>query len=335
MASSPHKPIAILGAGSWGTALALYLARLDQPVNLWTHEPAHAQQMQAARANKQFLPQHPFPASIQVFEDIDAAVNNVEDILIVVPSIGFRETLNKIQPALTPNTRVGWGTKGLDPTTGKLLHEVAKEVLGNSVACGVISGPSFAREVAAGLPTALVVATENKNLSAEWIKRFNSPLLRVYSSNDITGVEIGGVVKNVLAIATGISDGMKMGANARAALITRGVAEMMRLGVSLGGKKETFMGLTGLGDLILTATDDQSRNRRFGLGLGQGKTAAEVEKEIGQVIEGKQNTESLVKLAKKQKVEMPIVEAVWKLLQNQITLKEALQSLLTRAPKEE
>jgi glycerol-3-phosphate dehydrogenase (NAD(P)+) len=330
-----EPPIAVLGAGSWGTALALYLARLGQTVWLWTHEPARVAAMNADRANNRYLPGYPFPANLHVTHDLKEAIADNRDILIAVPSAGFRDILLTLKPLITPTQRIIWATKGLDLETGQLLHDILQETLGKTVVSAVLSGPSFAREVAASLPTAVVAASENADFANDVIQRFNSPLFRVYRSQDMTGVEIGGVVKNVLAIAAGISDGMQLGANARSALITRGLAEMIRLGKAAGGQYETFTGLAGLGDLVLTCTDNLSRNRRFGLALGAGKSIAEAEREIGQVIEGKRNAELLVALAKKLHVEMPISETVWEVIQGNLTVQAAMQQLLSRSPKPE
>lgn len=335
MDTAEHQPMTILGAGSWGTALALFLSRLGNPVNLWTYDAAHVASMQAERTNQRYLPGHVFPAKLHPVSDLEKAVHAVNDIMIAVPSGGFRGTLLLLKPYIKPNTRILWVTKGLDETDGQLLHSVAEEILGKDRAYAVLSGPSFAREVAMGLPTAVVIASNHADFANQLLQRFNSPLLRVYLSTDLIGVEIGGVVKNVLAIATGISDGMGFGANARCALITRGLAEMIRLGTAMGGQYETFNGLAGLGDLILTCTDNQSRNRRFGLSLGQGKSATLAESEIGQVVEGKRNAEYVIRLAKQANIEMPIVEAVWNVLQEKITATDAMQQLLSRAPKAE
>ncbi len=330
-----HKPIAILGAGSWGTALALNLARRGHPVRLWTQEAERIATMRAERANNRYMPGYPFPDCITLTATLADAINDNCDILVAVPSAGFRDVLSLLKPLIHPDTNVSWATKGLDLNTGQLLHEVAKEILGTKRQYAVLSGPSFSREVAAGLPTAVVIASEHPDLANALILQFNSTLFRTYLSHDVTGVEVGGVVKNVLAIAAGVTDGMQLGANARCALITRGLAEMIRLGLALGGQFETFTGLAGLGDLILTCTDDQSRNRRFGLALGHGKTIKEAEAEIGQVIEGKRNAELVVQLAQKKGVEMPISETVLSILQGQSTLQEAMQNLLTRSPKNE
>ncbi|MCC2667056.1 MAG: hypothetical protein K0S63_972 [Gammaproteobacteria bacterium] len=328
-------PLAILGAGSWGTALALHLSRLNQTIRLWTFEKKHAIDLQTEKTNNHYLPGHPFPSTLHPTDQMADAIQGVQDILIVVPSMGFRNTVTQLKPLLQPDMRIVWATKGLDENTGQLLHEVIEEVLGKEYSYAVLAGPSFAGEVARALPTAVVIASSNPGFAQDLSVRFNTPFFRVYLSNDIIGVEVGGVVKNVLAIATGISDGMGFGANARCALITRGLAEMMRLGRALGGQLDTLTGLAGLGDLILTCTDNQSRNRRFGLALGQGKNASIAEKEIGQVVEGKRNAELIIQLAHKAKIEMPIVEAVWELLQEKITAQQAMRALLDRTPKAE
>jgi glycerol-3-phosphate dehydrogenase (NAD(P)+) len=329
------QPFAILGAGSWGTALALHLSRLGQSIRLWTADTKHAQLLQQERANNRYLSKHPFPATLYPTAHLPTAVNGVRDILIAVPSVGFRNTLAQLQPLLQPAMRIVWATKGLDENTGQLLHEVIEEMLGQQRAYAVLAGPSFAKEVAGNQPTAVVIGSQDRVFAQNLLTRFNTLLFRVYLSTDVPGIEVGGAVKNVLAIATGISDGMGFGANARCALITRGLAEMTRFGTALGGQNETFTGLAGLGDLILTCTDDQSRNRRFGLALGKGTEAAIAEKEIGQTVEGKRNAEIIVQLANKKKIEMPIVEAVWQVLQGRLAPLQAMQDLLSRAPKSE
>jgi glycerol-3-phosphate dehydrogenase (NAD(P)+) len=323
-----NQPIAVLGAGSWGTALALHLARLKFPVRLWTIETDHAQIMQTERVNQRYLPGYDFPPSLIPIPDLADTIAQTQDILIAVPSAGFRSTLVALKPLITPATRFICATKGLDETTGQLLHEVAIEVLGNSHPYAVLSGPSFAKEVAAGLPTAVMIASKDDAFAKELITRFNSPIFRTYASTDIIGVEISATVKNVLAIATGISDGMGFGTNARCALITRGLNEMQRLGVALGAQADTFIGLAGLGDLVLTCSDDQSRNRRFGLALGHGQQSQDAETAINQVVEGKRNAELVTQLAQKYQVTMPICEMVWQILEKKYTPKEAMQRLL-------
>ncbi len=326
--------IAVLGAGSWGTALALYLARQQFPVRLWAHDPAHVAIMAAARNNARYL-DAPFPPSLQPVANLADAVSNVSLILIAVPSAAFRELTAKLRPLVSPTIGILWATKGLDPLTDQLLHHVAIHFFGAHWPLAILSGPSFAKEVAAGLPTAVVIASHQPAFLKQLISQFNSNRFRTYSSADMVGVETGGVVKNVLAIATGIADGMALGANARSALITRGLAEMTRLGIALGGRAETFTGLAGIGDLVLTATDDQSRNRRFGLAIGKGLPPDQAEKNIGQVIEGRRNAAQVVELAHQHQIEMPISEAVKDILQGRTTPADAMQSLLAREPKRE
>lgn len=330
-----HNPLPILGAGSWGTALALHLSRLGQTIRLWTFDKAHIANMQRERANTQYLPGHHFPKTLLPTTELTDALLNAKEILIAVPSVAFRKLLIELKPLLNPETAILWATKGLDEVSGQLLHEVTKDILGNHRSCAILSGPSYAKEVAAGLPTAVVLASLDQAFADSLSKRFNSSTFRVYISHDIIGVEVGGAIKNVIAIATGISDGMGFGTNARCALITRGLAEITRLGLALGGQYETFTGLTGLGDLVLTCTDNQSRNRRFGLHLGEGMNAEDAASKIGQVVEGKRNAELVVQLASKMNVEMPISESVFKILQGKITCKEAMNGLLSRVPKSE
>lgn len=332
MANSTLKPLPILGAGSWGTAIALYLSRLGQEIHLWSCETDHIKTMIKERVNQLYLPNFPFPPTLQAFTELTEALAGTEDILVAVPSVGFRTTLEILKPHIKPNTRILWVTKGLDNVTGKLLHETSQEILGKDRAYATLSGPSFAKEIALGLPASLVATSHDHAFARDIQQRFNTKIFRVYVSHDVVGVEIGGVVKNVMAIATGISDGMNLGANARAALITRGLAEMTRLGLAVGGRAETFTGLTGLGDLVLTCSDDLSRNRRFGLALGQGKDIHQAEREIQQVVEGKQNTEIVLRLAKKHHVTMPITEAVWDILDGKLTALEAMDRILSRAP---
>src|SRR5579885_211075 len=329
------KPITILGAGSWGTALALYLARRGQTVRIWSIETSEINAMITDKANNRYMPGFSLPDQIQPMADLAEAVQDVEDIIVVVPSAGFRQTLQQLKPLINTRNRIICAAKGLDTETGQLLSEVAEDVLGKEFKFAVLSGPSFAREVAAGLPCAVVIASHHHVFLNDLTQRFNSPVFRIYTSDDVIGVEIGGVTKNVIAIATGISDGMELGSNARSALITRGLAEIIRLGTALGGKLETFVGLSGLGDLILTCSDNQSRNRRLGLAIGKGRDLQEAEKEIGQVVEGKRNAELVAKLAERHGIDMPICETMWQILQGKITAKEAISILLSRSSKSE
>ncbi|HVY53197.1 MAG TPA: NAD(P)H-dependent glycerol-3-phosphate dehydrogenase [Gammaproteobacteria bacterium] len=312
------KPITILGAGAWGTALALYLARRGQHINLWSIEAPQVKAMLAEHTNNQYLPGYPFPETIHPTGDLEAAISGAEDILIAVPSIGYRETLTNIKPLLRDSHRFLCATKGMDTEKKQLLHETMREILGSKPAYAILSGPSFAKEVAAGLPTAVVIASLDEQFAKDMFERFNSSIFHIDLSKDLKGVEIGGIVKNVLAIAAGITDGMKLGANARSTLITRGLNEMISLGIAVGADYKTFEGLAGLGDLILTCTDDLSRNRRFGLALGRGISKDQAEKEIGQVVEGKHNAELVVQLAKQHSVQLPICETVLAILRGEI-----------------
>lgn len=320
-------PVALYGAGAWGTALAFQLARQQVPVRLWTNEAPHAAQMIAEGCNSLFLPGFPFSPLIQPTGDFAWTLEQARYVLVAVPSNGFRSVLEQLAPRLPKGMGVLWATKGLDPS-GELLHEVAISLLGNDRPLAVLSGPSFAREVALRLPTAVVIATRFPDFGEQIAKDFNSPAFHTFPCTDLVGAGIGNVVKNVLAIATGISDGMNFGANARSALITWGLEEMSKLGAALGAQPETFTGLAGIGDLVLTATDDQSRNRRFGLAIGKGEPPDLAEKNIGQVVEGKHNARQLSALAKRCQVVMPITETVWAVLQGEISAKEAMQKLL-------
>ncbi|MFW0097197.1 MAG: NAD(P)H-dependent glycerol-3-phosphate dehydrogenase [Coxiella endosymbiont of Haemaphysalis qinghaiensis] len=325
------RPITILGAGSWGTALALLLSRKDQSVRLWSHEEKHVQKMQSEGINGNYFPDHPFPKSLHVYHDLEASLEGVTDILIVVPSFAFQEVVHRIKPYVNSHGRIAWGTKGF-ATGHRLLHEVVEAELGQ-LPVAALSGPSLATEVASGLPTALTVASNDINFSHDLIERLHSPYFRVYQNNDLVGVEICGSVKNILAIATGISDGLALGANARAALITRGLTEMGRLVMTLGGQKETLIGLAGLGDLVLTCTDNQSRNRQFGLALGEGVSRKNAEQAIGRAIEGLYNTNQVWALAKKYNVEMPITQKIYHILHKNLDPKQAVQELLHRSAK--
>ena len=333
--SKTHQPIVVLGAGSWGTALAIQLCRAGGPVTLWGHDPVLMADLGAQRCNQRYLPGIALPEELRLTADLTAALADARDILVVVPSHAFRSVLTLIQPLLAKDSRLAWATKGLESGSGKLLHEIAQEVLGETIPLAVVSGPTFAHEVAEGLPTAVTVSSSDAQFATDMANRLHGATFRAYTGEDVIGVEIGGAVKNVLAIAAGIADGLGFGANARTALITRGLAEMMRLGAVLGGQRETFMGLAGLGDLVLTATDDQSRNRRLGLALGRGQRLEEALASIDQVVEGVQTAREVRDLALSQGVEMPITEQVFAVLYDGLTPKEAVQALLNREQKAE
>jgi glycerol-3-phosphate dehydrogenase (NAD(P)+) len=329
------KPIGILGAGSWGTALAILLARNGRPVTLWSVDAAELVPLRSDRENRRYLPGIPFPELIGIESDLRALIEQTGDLLAVVPSHGFRATLVQLRDHAPRDLRLAWATKGFEHDTGKLLHVVAREVLGEKVALAVLSGPTFAREVAAGLPTALTIAATDAAFAQMLADSLHSATFRAYTSDDMAGVETGGAVKNVIAIGCGISDGLKFGANARAALITRGLTEITRLGLALGARAETFQGLAGLGDLVLTCTDDQSRNRRMGLALASGKNRADIEREIGQVVEGVPAAEAVHLLARQLGVEMPITECIYRILYENLSPRDAVQALMSRSLKQE
>lgn len=327
--------VAVLGAGSWGTALAMLLAGNGHSTMLWAHRPEAAETLERERCNERYLPGIPFPDKLHVTADLEGAVAAADVVLVVVPSHAFRETLHHLRPVVRPDHRIAWGTKGLEPETRKLLHQVVREELGETIPMAVVSGPTFAREVARKLPGAVTVAANDPDFALELARALHNDHFRAYTGDDIVGVELGGAVKNVMAIAAGTADGMGFGAKARAALIARGLAEMQRLGRALGAHDETFTGLTGLGDLVLTCTDDQSRNRRLGLALGQGKGIDETVREIGQVVEGVGTCREVHELARDLNVEMPITEQVYLIIHKGHTPQEAVQALMMRAIRPE
>jgi len=327
--------VAILGAGSWGTALAILAARNGHRCNLWGHEPAHVARLRAERTNSRYLPGITFPPLLRVSADLAAAVAGVRRVVLVVPSHAFGSCLQAVAPFLVADARIAWATKGLESTTGRLLDEVVTDLLGPGTAAAVISGPTFAAEVAAGMPTAVTIASRQSDFARELAALLHSEHFRAYTSDDMIGVQIGGATKNVLAIAAGVADGIGFGANARAALITRGLSEILRLGLALGARTETLMGLAGLGDLVLTCTDDQSRNRRFGLGLGRGLRREQVTAQIGQEIEGISATRLVYQKSRQMGVDMPITEQVYRMLYEDLPAVEAVRNLLLRSPKAE
>lgn len=327
--------VAVLGPGSWGTALALLLARNGHTVRLWGHDPDEIAPLRRERENRRYLPGIPFPPALSAGVDLAEALAGADLALAVVPSHVYGLTLTRLRPHLPATAGFAWATKGLEPGGGRFLHQVTADLLGAAQPAAVISGPSFAREVARGLPTAVTVASVDPAHARRVAALLHGSNLRAYTSADVIGVELGGAVKNVLAIAAGIADGLGFGANARAALITRGLAEMVRLGLAVGGQRETFMGLAGIGDLVLTCTDDQSRNRRFGLAIGQGVTAEAACAAIGQVVEGAVTARETLRLAQQQGVEMPITEQVNAVLDHGQDPRQAVEILLARDPKPE
>ncbi|CSE18889.1 NAD(P)H-dependent glycerol-3-phosphate dehydrogenase [Vibrio cholerae] len=336
--NSYGKPVemTVIGAGSYGTSLAISLARNGANIVLWGHDAEHMARLDADRANHEFLPGIAFPDTLIVETDLQKAVQASRDLLVVVPSHVFGIVLKSLQPHLRADSRICWATKGLEPETGRLLQDVAHDVLGDNYPLAVLSGPTFAKELAMGMPTAISVASPDAQFVRDLQEKIHcSKTFRVYANSDFIGMQLGGAVKNVIAIGAGMSDGIGFGANARTALITRGLAEMSRLGAALGAQPETFMGMAGLGDLVLTCTDNQSRNRRFGLALGQGKDVDTAQTDIGQVVEGYRNTKEVWMLAKRMGVEMPIVEQIYQVLYQGKDARLAAQDLLARDKKME
>jgi glycerol-3-phosphate dehydrogenase (NAD(P)+) len=325
------KSVCVLGAGSYGTALAFCLSRNGIKTVLWGRDKQQIELMAKQRCNQKYLPDAIFPKELSLESDLGKAINNSQDILVVVPSHAFSHTLQQAKMYLKPGHRIIWATKGLEPETGRLLQEVALEILGNDTPIAALSGPTFAKEMVAGLPTAISLSSTNENLAIEFANKLHcSKSFRVYRNDDFIGIQLGGAVKNVIAIGAGLSDGLGFGSNARTALITRGLSELTRLGVKMGARESTFMGMSGLGDLVLTCTDNQSRNRRFGLALGNGLGIQEAMDKIGQVVEGYRNTKEVHILSKRMGVEMPICEQVYEVLYNQKPAKEAALTLLGR-----
>ncbi len=324
--------LCVLGAGAWGTALAVAYAA-EHEVRLWTRDALQASELRATHANERFLPGIALPPDIAVFDDIRAALDGCDLALVATPIVGLRATLEAVARSDAP--AVLWACKGFEQGSGLLPHQVAREVLPPDLPHGAFSGPSFAIEVARGLPTAITVASGDLSFASSIVATLHSRRLRLYANDDQTGVEVGGAVKNVMAIATGVCDGFGFGSNARAALITRGLAEIARLGVALGGRHQTFMGLTGVGDLILTCTGDLSRNRRVGLLLSQGHTLDDVLATLGHVAEGVPTAREADALARRLKVDMPITQAVAAVLDGRMAAANAVEMLLSRDPKVE
>ncbi len=324
--------MAVIGAGSWGTALAVQLAREGHPTSLWGRDSTQLHAMRELGCNTRYLPDAKFPPLLKVEGNLGEALRGARDVLIVVPSHAFRSTLTLVKPLLG-DTRVAWATKGFD-AAGLLPHQVAGEILGLRPAA-VLSGPTFAREVGLGLPTAMSIASTDLKFAHDLAQSLTGPSFRAYTQSDIMGVEVGGAVKNVVAIGAGIADGLKYGANTRVALITRGLAEMMRLGVKLGAHRDTFMGLAGLGDLVLTCTDDQSRNRRFGMALGIGHSREIAEAAIDQVVEGIPAASAVQRVATRLKVEMPICGEVYRVVYEGRAIRDAVQALMGREVRSE
>lgn len=327
--------VAVLGAGSWGTALAIVLGRNGHDVTLWGRNPAAMAEIEANRRNDRYLAGAEFPENVHATAGFEDALYQAELVLVAVPSSAFRPTLEQLARARATPVGLVWGTKGFDPDSGGLLHQVAEAILPRGSKLSVLSGPTFAGEIAAALPAAVTIASADSEFAARMASVFHNPRFRVYSSDDVIGVQTAGAVKNVLAVAAGIADGLGFGANTRAALITRGLAEIVRLGVALGGRMETFMGLAGLGDLVLTCTDNQSRNRRFGLALAKGLDVEQAVSSVGQVVEGAETTRQALGMGERFGIELPIVEQVYRVIYGNRDPLDAVGALLTRPPSQE
>jgi glycerol-3-phosphate dehydrogenase (NAD(P)+) len=324
--------IAVLGAGSWGTALAILLAGNGHGVVLWGRDSEQVASMAGERRNLRYLPDFEFPDGLRVSADLDDATADAQLALVAVPSHAFNGVCQSLASRSGALNGIFWATKGFEPGSGRLLHEVATEMIAERMPMAVLSGPTFANEIARGLPAAVSCACTDAVFAEQVADLFRNDRFRVYTSTDMIGVEIGGAVKNVLAIAAGIADGLGFGANTRAALITRGLREIVRFGAAMGGQPESFMGLAGLGDLVLTCTDDQSRNRRFGLALASGLSVIAAERSVGQVVEGIGAAREVMRQANRIGVEMPIAEHVNKVLHDGLSPADAVRALLTRPP---
>ena len=328
-------PIVVIGAGSWGTALAIQFARSGRPTRLWGRNVSELDALLRDNRNQRYLPDAEFPANLTVVGQLSDALDGARDVLVAVPSHAFRSLLADLKPYLRSDMRLAWATKGFELDTGLLPHQVARQVLGTAWPTAVLSGPTFAKEVGAGLPTAMTIASPDNNFATALAQSLSASNFRAYTSTDIVGVEVGGAVKNVLAVGAGLSDGLGFGANTRIALITRGLVEMTRLGVALGAQRETFMGLAGLGDLVLTCTDDQSRNRRFGLLLAAGKPVDVALREIGQVVEGYVAARAVHAVAARAAISMPITDGIYKTLFENQPARDVVHGLMTRPIKAE
>lgn len=310
-----NPAIAVLGAGSYGSALAICIARNNHQTWLWGHNGSHVETLAREHRNERYLPGIDFPDTLTLKADLAEVAKHCDDLLVVVPSFAFADLLRELKPHLHSRHRIVWATKGLEPDTGRLLQDVAREIVGDDIPLAVLSGPTFAKEMAAGLPTAISLASTDEDFARDLTTLLHcEKCFRVYRNPDFIGIQLGGAVKNVIAIGAGMADGLGFGANARTALITRGLAELTRLGVAVGADPATFMGMAGLGDLVLTCTDNQSRNRRFGLALGGGSDIEQAQVDIGQVVEGYRNTKEVYLLAQRLKVEMPITDQIYQVL---------------------
>ena len=331
--SIKETPITVIGAGAWGTALALLLARNGNPVRLWGNDAEQITALQTDGENRFYLPGFSFPDNLHVIADLKDSLLDVRDVLMIVPSHAFRPALESVKSQVSNDVRIAWGTKGIDPDTRQLLHEVIFDLFSKETPIAALSGPSFAKEVAAEKPTAVSLAGNDLHFIEDLIERLHNPRFRVYQNKDLIGVQLCGTLKNIMAIGVGVSDGLELGANARSALITRGLVEMGRLCDVMGAQASTLLSLAGVGDLVLTCTDNQSRNRRFGILVGQGKDLKTAEQAVGGAVEGLHNTKQVYELAKSKRVEMPITEQVYAILYQGAKPEVVVSRLLARAPK--
>lgn len=326
--------VAVLGAGSWGTALAVVLARNGAPTTLWGRDVDAVAQIAATRRNARYLPDLELPPALRVSADLEASLRGAAVVLIVTPSHAFSDLLERMAPHFPSGAGLAWATKGFDPPSGRFLHELAAATLPQAPSA-IVTGPSFAREVAQGLPTAVTVHSASAPFANTVARLLHASHFRAYTGSDMVGAELGGAMKNVLAVATGVADGMQLGLNARAGMITRGLNEMLRLGAAIGARPETLMGLAGLGDLVLTCTGDLSRNRRLGLALGRGIPLGAAIAQIGQVVESVETVDTIMRLADAHALDLPIARGVQRVLHEEITPAEALRELLAREQKPE
>lgn len=327
--------ITVLGTGAWGTALALHFVTHGHNINMWSHNAEHAEQIQMTRCNDKYLPGFRLPDNLNVYSNLDEALLNADLVLIVTPVVGLRSSVELLKQHQAGHLPILTACKGFELDTGLLTFQVVKEVLADNTKIGVLSGPSFAQELAKQLPCAVVLASDNYQWIQDLTCQLNTNVMRLYANDDVIGVAVGGAVKNVMAIATGLSDGLNYGLNARAALVTRGLAEITRLAVAMGAQAKTMMGLAGMGDLILTCTGALSRNRKVGLGLAEGKGLHQVLKEIGHVAEGVPTIEEVHNAAARYQIDMPITDVLFQLVRNELAAKDVVERLMQREPKPE
>lgn len=327
--------ITVLGTGAWGTALAMHFALHGHRIRMWTHNRSHAEAMQQGRRNERYLPGFELPEQLSVHTELAEALEEAQLVLVVTPVVGLRDSVALLKQHGGSHLPILTACKGFELDSGLLTFQVVKEVLPENNTIGVLSGPSFAQELAKQLPCAVCLASENMPWISGLARELNTNVMRLYANDDVIGVAVGGAVKNVMAIATGLSDGLNYGLNARAALVTRGLAEITRLAVAMGAQPKTMMGLAGMGDLILTCTGALSRNRKVGLGLAEGKTLHQVLKEIGHVAEGVPTIEEVHNAAARHQIDMPITDMLYQLVRNELTAADVVDRLMQREPKTE